>query len=54
MMEAAREVGFAAKVAEQGWESATTEEIGHMVGAMVRKGKEVILRETPIGTGNRR
>jgi len=41
-MEAAEEVGFADKVRQSGWESATTKEIGLMVREMIRKGENTL------------
>ena len=41
-MEAAEEVGFAEKVRQNGWESATTKEIGLMVKEMIRRGESIL------------
>ena len=41
-MEAAEEVGFAEKVRQSGWESATTKEIGLMVKEMIRRGESIL------------
>ena len=42
MMEAAESLGIDQKVRQGGWEDATTQEIGHVVAEMIRRGKEAI------------
>ncbi|MBO8127334.1 MAG: small, acid-soluble spore protein, alpha/beta type [Firmicutes bacterium] len=44
-MEAARELGIADKINQEGWEAVTTKEVGLVVRNMIKRGEEALVKE---------
>ncbi|NLY54923.1 MAG: small, acid-soluble spore protein, alpha/beta type [Firmicutes bacterium] len=48
-MEAARELGIADKIVEEGWEAVTTKEVGLVVREMIKRGEEALVNQQTKG-----